>query len=301
MNNLQTINGKAFELSHINLEKPVTKAFNFSSLSSSHQLRISDRVKRIEEEEVLHQLTKALIILVNPDDILLLEQPGSTNNEPSFKQVYVVLPPTEMCNKDMLLPYVEFLISRRFNFSIQLIDRSQVFSNFENADLFFQILHPQFQVLYSRPGLKPYPETITKELTEAKAVAKRRFDIHVEKSQTFLDLSDRARHLGQNGLSAYLLHQSLELLLRGLIKAWGKKEKKTHDLKTLILHCKRWIPLLYNLFPEEPDILKQLNNSYIDARYNQGFTISDDILEAARSSAVSLLSYTIAEMNRVLA
>ncbi|KEO72951.1 HEPN domain-containing protein [Anditalea andensis] len=259
------------------------------------------RFRHIEEEDLLLQLVKSLVVLVDPDSLLLLEQPADEKGEGiNFKQVFVVMPSAVKWDKDSLGAHLEFLVSGRFNFSLQVINRGQLFHNFESSDLFFQIFHPCFQVLYSRPGMKPVPEEIRKHLDEAKKIALRRFTIHAQRSRVFVVLSAKARELGQNGMSLYLLHQSFELLLRGLIKAWGQKEKKTHDLKTLIFICKRWVPLLNNLFTNEPDLLRLLNNAYIDARYNMGFSVQEDILDAGTKKIESFLSYTEKEMSRVL-
>lgn len=71
-------------------------------------------------------------------------------------------------------------------------------------------------------------------------------------------------------VAAFLLHQVAEMTHCATLFSLMEKEIRTHSIKALINHSRRWAPQLYNVFPlstpEERQLVHILEEAYLKAR-----------------------------------
>ena len=87
----------------------------------------------------------------------------------------------------------------------------------------------------------------------------------------------------QYNLSAFMLHQTCEKLYYTILMVFTNYLPKTHKIKELSGMVKRFSQELTTVFPQNTDEEKEcfdlLCRSYIEARYNKDFSISQEQLE----------------------
>ena len=87
----------------------------------------------------------------------------------------------------------------------------------------------------------------------------------------------------QNKISAFLLHQTCEKLYNCILMVFTNYRPKSHKIKELGGMVKRFSMELTTVFPQNTDTEKEcfdlLCRSYIEARYNKDFSISQEQLE----------------------
>ena len=88
---------------------------------------------------------------------------------------------------------------------------------------------------------------------------------------------------GQYNLSAFMLHQACEKLYNCILMVFTNYRPKSHKIKELGGMVKRFSMELTTVFPQNTDVEKEcfdlLCRSYIEARYNKDFSISQEQLE----------------------
>ena len=88
---------------------------------------------------------------------------------------------------------------------------------------------------------------------------------------------------GQYNLSAFMLHQACEKLYNCILMVFTNYRPKSHKIKELGWMVKRFSMELTTVFPQNTDTEKEcfdlLCRSYIEARYNKDFSISQEQLE----------------------
>lgn len=87
----------------------------------------------------------------------------------------------------------------------------------------------------------------------------------------------------QNKISAFLLHQTCEKLYNCILMVFTNYRPKSHKIKEFGGMVKRFSMELTTVFPQNTDTEKEcfdlLCRSYIEARYNKDFSISQEQLE----------------------
>lgn len=87
----------------------------------------------------------------------------------------------------------------------------------------------------------------------------------------------------QTKISAFLLHQTCEKLYNCILMVFTNYRPKSHKIKELGGMVKRFSMELTTVFPQNTDAEKEcfdlLCRSYIEARYNKDFSISQEQLE----------------------
>ena len=100
----------------------------------------------------------------------------------------------------------------------------------------------------------------------------------------------------QNKISAFLLHQTCEKLYNCILMVFTNYRPKNHKIQDLGGQVKRFSMELATVFPQNTENEKVcfdlLCHSYIEARYNKDFTISQEQLEYLISRAELLKDIT---------
>lgn len=123
-------------------------------------------------------------------------------------------------------------------------------------------------------------------ISNAKRQAKSLFSIGLQRSLTFTTGAKQYIESKDYDIAAFMLHQSIELLLRFLLLSVSNKELKSHSLKENFYQFKGLAPKLFCLCLNHDDsevrlLIHQLDKAYSNARYSSHFEISmDTIIEA---------------------
>jgi len=87
-----------------------------------------------------------------------------------------------------------------------------------------------------------------------------------------------------NDMSVFMLHQSVEVACRGIIKYYTGYRAETHDLRRLMRLMRNFTLEGENVFPqntdEEVELFDTLNNAYGDVRYGHDYKIPTAIILA---------------------
>lgn len=98
------------------------------------------------------------------------------------------------------------------------------------------------------------------------------------KAKEFLVGSELYQIRKQHGMAAFMLHQSVEQVLRNLLKAGTGFHISTHNIERLLRYA-FWINRkIYEIFPlnneSEKRLFSLLQRAYIDSRYTENYTVS---------------------------
>lgn len=116
------------------------------------------------------------------------------------------------------------------------------------------------------------------DYAEIKEMASEYFDAKFPKGRRFVRYANVA--LGDRELAdcAFLLHQAVENLIKCIPMVYTLYKPKEHDLEALIDSCRMHTMEIAQVFPcktsDEKRIFSLLQSAYIEARYNEKFTIS---------------------------
>lgn len=126
------------------------------------------------------------------------------------------------------------------------------------------------------PGFKIYEMTITR--------CRNIFDAEMKKASAFLNGALFYIDAGIYELAVFMLQQTAELTYRCFLTIMRGKDIKCHSLTVLRRNLKRFAPYLTGIFSmdEEEELrdLEILEKGYCDARYNHGYTITEQTVSS---------------------
>jgi HEPN domain-containing protein/predicted nucleotidyltransferase len=138
-----------------------------------------------------------------------------------------------------------------------------------------------------------------KELSaeEKKFIAQQDFDKWFSSALTFLQSAMHAKEtLQAYKESVFLLHQSSERAYNTVLLVFTGYKPKTHNLDKLRGLTKKFSSDLYSVFPcntkLEKNLFSLLQKGYIDARYNEDYSITEEELEALIGRVKQLIQIT---------
>ena len=141
-------------------------------------------------------------------------------------------------------------------------------------------------VLLSDTGAVEFvqPKELTNE--ERNEVASRYFEQWFTSAKEFVELAEFAKGKRQSKKCAFLLHQATECFYNTLLLVFTGYKPKTHSLEKLRQYSKPYSKELLQLFPDnaanqtESHLFDLLKRGYIDARYKNDYTITEEELSA---------------------
>ncbi len=120
-------------------------------------------------------------------------------------------------------------------------------------------------------GQSMLPEPLPRRITRIRQQSEAEFSLGYRKSVHFLQGARYYLSEKEPEMAAFMLHQSVELLLRGLVLAMSGKELKSHLLGELLLHGSRYVPGLQELFSTD---MEKLEKAYTCGRYSLHYGIN---------------------------
>ncbi len=141
----------------------------------------------------------------------------------------------------------------------------------ETGSFFYTtVFVPEYMVYDS--GQSALPEALPRRLQRIRNQSEAEFRFGYRRSVQYIEGARDflSRHDAES--AAFMLHQSVELLLRGLVLAMSGKELKSHLLGELLLHTSRYMPGMHELFHTG---LKKLEQAYSCGRYSRHYHIPE--------------------------
>ncbi|WP_186757820.1 HEPN domain-containing protein [Echinicola salinicaeni] len=233
-------------------------------------------------DEYFKQLVTAIKIILEPDRIYLFDLPAMDGSEEiNRKEIYIMIRSTNAQVMEIYKGLLSFLALGKQELYIFPINRSYLKQELRNGNLFFQYFLNQDRLIYLREGSMELPIIEEETLKNAIWEARERILVGWETGDSFWEQVKVLRKQREWTLSAFFIHQALELWLRSLVHGWENHAKKTHEIRILLRTCRKYIPELAGVFPQDsPDevkLLQTLEDAYCKARYQVNFVVEEEM------------------------
>ena len=233
-------------------------------------------------DEVLYRVTVFLVSTLQPERIYrIIHEPVA--QQQSVTDLLIVLPDT-MQEK----PFSEYetLIeagcSLGTQLSFSLHHASRVNNAVKEGHLFYSLVCTEENLMYWSQE-KEWPVTSEERIKELSQNAMQQFQHNFSKAETFLQYAMHGIEQQNNSLTAFFLQQATELCCRAILIALTGHDKKTHSIMVLKKTCRRCTAVVDHAFPcsteEDKRLLKILDDAYIAAIYEDGFSLSASDME----------------------
>jgi HEPN domain-containing protein len=261
--------------------------------------------ERINEQPILKQETtteKVIAFLkasLSPERIFLLHKGGIPNqvgNDGRIRgdgtmhfDLLVVIPDGVQTG----FTYYEQVISmanfEQASINVSLHKAATLYKQLEEGHIYYSIVCTKENLVYD-DGLTALPAADKTLVKAAYEKADAVFYNSYKKATGFLEGTNDYYGKHDKSMAAFMLHQAIEITLRGIITALLGSCAKTHCFKELKKPLKRCAPELPYLISaheaEEARLLHLLEKAYLESRYADDFTISDNdidlLMEAAK-------------------
>ncbi len=165
----------------------------------------------------------------------------------------------------------------------------------EGKLMYTDIFRPERQVYDNGQSVLPAPLPL--RLARIVQQSREEFCHGYRRSEGFLECAVFLLKKNDPELAAFMLHQSVEQLLRGYFIAATGQELKTHTLADLVKQVRRFTPVVWTLCgpvgEEGRTLVSLLEKAYICGRYALHFTADSETL-AACTQQVAVLQQVVA-------
>lgn len=261
---------------------------------------VPEPTEKLENEDFFNapspyfeQLITALKILVDPEMIFLFEIPIHDQSEiKDRKEVYMVIKHQEPSKMEAIQGLLTFLVCGNHEINIHPITISFLNKELKDGNIFFLTHINNANLLYKKADAIELQEYSMHHYPQMLSHAQNVIQNGWATADLFLKHAVIENKEGDLGLSLFFIHQSIELRLRALVLAWERHEKKTHEVRTMIRTCLKFIPELASIFPHDSDeecrLLKLLEDAYCKARYKSCFPVNQEEADELIKRAVKI-------------
>lgn len=194
---------------------------------------------------------------------------------------------SDQCGKvpDELFPVVDMIFEDQPGYCYRLFKAHQVRNSLKRGNLFFYEVCSIENKLYSKPCsvYSLLPEMV--DIDEIFVKAKEGFRKEIVKTTAFNEGAKFYFKKQNYALTAFMVHQQIELTYRAIELFAMGKGKVTHSIK---VHQKHVAPYLHDLgllFDETKEdeniLMQQLDDAYLAVRYESDYQISEQQLDIA--------------------
>lgn len=266
------------------LDKAATEINAFELASAKNKTAIHESLSI--KDKVIAFLTASL----SPEKIFLLHHSIAQDNTEHF-DFLVVLPESNQTSFSAYEEVISMANIEQAHVNVSLHKAATLYKQLEEGHLFYSIVCNKENLVYD-DGLSVLPRANKMWMQTAIEKANAVFLNSCKKAGSFLQTANDYCAANDTGMAAFMLHQSIELLLRGLITALLGSCTKTHCFKELKKPLKRCAPELQYLVSageaEENRLLHLLEKAYLESRYSDAFEISNRDIELIKAAAEKL-------------
>jgi HEPN domain-containing protein len=257
------------------------------------------------KREQLMTITKVIIQAVHPEKIILFGTHVTTGKGPdpftdkqlaAFLGGYDLLVVTRRGERRYdheLQDLVENRCRMHTPVTVLVHDIDYVNSQMQEGHYFFSMMSREAILLYDA-GSIPLAQAAPPNLVHIRAVAQRDFERWKLHAEAFFKSALFNKQQKERKIAAFLLHQAAEQIYQAILLAFTGYKPCTHNLDKLRRYTNRFSIELALLFPrnnaEEDHLFKLLLQGYVDARYKEEYTITEEELSLLTERIAKLLS-----------
>lgn len=259
----------------------------------------------VQKQEQLTTITKVIIQAVHPEKIILFGTHGTIGAGPdlladrkfsAFLGGYDLLVITRRGDRRSdheLQDLVENRCRIYTPVTVLIHDIDYVNSRLSEGHYFFSMMSREAILLYDA-GSVALVNAAPPNLGHIRLVAQRDFERWSLQAVAFFKSALFNRQLKERKISVFLLHQAAEQIYQAILLAFTGYKPCTHNLDKLRRYTNRFSIELASLFPrnteEEDHLFKLLLQGYVDARYKEDYTITEEELDQLTGRVGKLLS-----------
>jgi HEPN domain-containing protein len=258
------------------------------------ELQQFDVAEKIDQQPILkYETTKNKVIAflkatLSPERIFLLHHDKNDNCE--YFDLLIVMPGNAQTNFNQYEQIVSMANIEGAVINVSLHQSATLQKQLAEGHIYYSMACNKENLIYDN-GSTSFPPIDKTLLYTACEKANATFYNSRIKANSFLQGAADYYKDQDITITAFMLHQSVELALRGLITALLGNCAKTHCLRELKRPLKRCAPGLKYLLSaseaEENRLLHLLEKAYLESRYNDAFDISDNdiivLMEASKT------------------
>ncbi|HEY4064386.1 MAG TPA: HEPN domain-containing protein [Puia sp.] len=166
-------------------------------------------------------------------------------------------------------------------------------SRLTEGHYFFTTMVREATLLYDA-GHIPLAKAGLPDLQQIRTIAEKDFERWRQQARAFFRSAAFNRQHKERRVAVFLLHQTAEHIYQAILLAFTGFKFNTHNLDKLRRYTNRFSIELTLLFPrdneEEDRLFRLLLQGYVDARYKDGYNISEEDLELLSTRIGQLLS-----------
>ena len=256
------------------------------------------------KQEQLLTLAGIIVKAVRPEKIILFgmhatggaQDPITDRQLASFLGGYdllVVTPRGERRNDHELQDLIENRCRACYPVTALVHDIDYVNNRLAEGQYFFSTMSREAILLYDA-GSIPLAKAAPANLVQIKTVAQRDFERWKSAAEAFFRSALYNQQQQERKIAVFLLHQAAEQIYQAILLAFTGYKPCTHNLDKLRRYTNRFSIELAFLFPrnteEEDHLFRLLLQGYVDARYKEDYTITEEELNLLTERIGKLLS-----------
>ncbi len=243
------------------------------------------------KQELLHAIVKIVRRTANPEKIILFglygmsEEEAGDTAQPRLSAAFnscellVVVRRGDRRAAHDLQDTIENRCRRHLPVTVLVHDIDYVNSRLSEGHYFFATLYREAILLYDA-GAIPLMEPASPDLEKVRRVAQQDFERWKRQARAFFESALFNTRQKEWKIAVFLLHQAAEHMYQAILLAFNGYKPTTHNLDKLRRYTNRFSIELALLFPcdneEEERLFRLLLQGYVEARYNEKYSISEE-------------------------
>jgi HEPN domain-containing protein len=226
----------------------------------------------------LQKVVHFLVTSIRPQKIFLLPHPPMPDETTPFTELIIVMPDSSQKPYSSLEQVIDLgCIHNRQVHSI-VLRTADLNKKIADGDLYYCTVCNLQRLVYD-DGKTTLPEVPVSQLKAMQEKARAVFAAGYAKAAGFLDAASLQQH---PPVAAFMLQQVAELTYRTTTLALTGFDPRSHSFEALRKHARRCAPELNSILPadgpNDEKMLQILESAYLNARYNDSFHITPEIL-----------------------
>lgn len=209
-------------------------------------------------------------------------------------ELTIVLDQLRYKTRDEIETIMSFVMLGNENINCSIYSFSTIQDFLCRGHIYFSSLCIPKNCIYQNTPLNSLPKL---ELSKVKLIienANLSFTQHMNKANAFLKGAIKFANDNEFNLAYFMVQQACELSFQSLLQNLRGKKIKSHELTILRKHTSKFAPSIKGIFhpreSKEVKILKDLQEGYIESRYNDNYKISEHQLNHSLSATKTLIS-----------
>jgi uncharacterized protein len=272
------------------LEQLLEAGFLISKSSKAAIKR--DDTKRLASK--YQNIVDFLILMIKPERVFrVILDPKSDIASNDEVDLIIVIPNTDQRPFSEFDTIIQVALMDCPNVNFSVHQSTDLYNKVQAGHIFYSLACTPQSVVHD-DGTQPLPATDSSRLVELKQKAVNEFWASYSKAKAFFVSSTHHLENGNPNIAAFMLHQASELTFRAIITSLLGVDRRSHSILELQKYCRRAAKDLTAVFPGntqfEKNLIMELDNAYLGARYNVDYSIEVEIVKLLSDRVQRLMS-----------